>query len=234
MDPYENLASSSGKAYSPTTRNDLHAKAAATHLLHLSYRELFRESEKAEPRLSRLLGHISLYENVARWQTEVVRGLLPFVKLKPEEASGTSLASSNALELGQKANRIRSTATLSTLTEFQAFVREQMESKNIVTLTTEEVCSDSDSEEEWGSDNTYSNESEDYSDSSDDERNLIYWMAHQPTKSSSPHTIEDKLTSNDKITTSNMELMQAVEPTNIELTKANDRDTHSQDVQAQP
>lgn len=148
MDPCENLTSSSRKAYSPTTRNVLRAKAAVNDLLQLSYRELFRESEKAEPRLSRLLGHLSLYENVARWQAGVERELLPFVKLKLEEVSGTSPASSDALELGKKANRIRSTATLSSLAEFQAFVREQMESEKIVNVTTEEMCSDSDSEEE--------------------------------------------------------------------------------------
>jgi hypothetical protein len=148
MDLYKNLASSSGKAYSPSTRNALQDQAAAVHLLQLSYRELFRESEKPEPRLSRLLGHILLHEDIARRQTEVARGLLPFGKFKVEEVSGPWQASSNALELGQKANRIRSKATLSTLAEFQAFIREQMESKNIVTLATEEVCSDSDSEEE--------------------------------------------------------------------------------------
>jgi hypothetical protein len=59
-------------------------------------------------------------------------------------------------------------------------------------------------------------------------------MALWPTKSSSPHTIEDKLKSNEKITNSNMELVQAVELINIELKKANDRDVHSQDVQTQP
>ena len=148
MDSHEKLVSSLGKAYSPRTTSTRHVEDESTYLLQLSYQELFRESEKAEPRLSRLLSHISLHENVARWQQEIETGLPPFAKEKEDVFSKTSPASSNAFHLGQKANRVRSKATLSTLAEFQAFVREQIESKKFVIFTTEEVCSDSDSEAE--------------------------------------------------------------------------------------
>lgn len=227
MDLDENSVSSSCKAYSPRTRSVLHAKDAATYLLQLSYQELLRESEKAEPRLSRLLGHVSLYENVAHWQTEAETGLRPFDKGKADVTSEILPASSNAFDFGQKANRVRSTATLSTLAEFQAFICEQMESKKVVTVMTEEVCSDSDFEDELGSDETYSDESGDYSESSDDEGNLIYWMIDQPTKSSSPHMIEGKLALKNSAATSNMDLI------NAECNKPNDRDTISQNLQAQ-
>ena len=148
MDSHEKLVSSLGKAYSPRTTSTRHVEDESTYLLQLSYQELFRESGKAEPRLSRLLGHISLHENVARWQQEIETGLPPFAKGREDVFTKTSPAPSNAFHIGQKANKVRSKATLSTLADFQAFIREQIENKEFVLLTTEDVCSDCDSEAE--------------------------------------------------------------------------------------
>ena len=158
MDPHEKLVYSSGKAYSPSIRSIRHTQDAPSYLLQLSYQELFRESGKVEPRLSRLLGHISLHENVARWQAEVETGLQSFNDGKEAVLSKKAPKSNHAFHLEQKADRGRVKATLSTLVEFQAFMREQIDSKEAIFVVTEDVCSDCDSEAELGSEETRSNE----------------------------------------------------------------------------
>ena len=158
MDSHEKLVSSSGKAYSPTIRSIRHTQDAPSYLLQLSYQELFRESGKVDPRLSRLLGHISIHENVARWQAGVETGLQSFTEGNEAVLSKKAPKSDHTFHLEQKADRVRVKATLSTLAEFQAFMREQIDSKEAIFVVTEDVCSDCDSEAELGSEETRSNE----------------------------------------------------------------------------
>src|SRR5271155_4002008 len=144
----------------------------ATKVLQLSHMELLCEVERAEPRLRRLLGHISTFENVSHWCKQN--------QMKKDSNLGGDEEERKDPEMQYNAGRNGIATTQSTyipkvrtLSELEAAIGPQLKDRRLVTVTATEVTLDSDSS---GDEDEYEIDSDDISDDdgiwSDDE-NLI-------------------------------------------------------------
>jgi hypothetical protein len=119
-------------------------------MVQVSYIELLSEQARPEPRLCRLLGHVSIYENATRWQRQTMEKIeLPFV----DEKEKTTREAASGAESGQRwplTTSVDNSQHVQTFSEFQTMVRSNLENAPLCTVTTTEMTGDS--EEGDGSD----------------------------------------------------------------------------------
>ena len=146
------------------------AMLVATKLLKISYMEMLYESNRSEPRLNRLLGHVSIYDNVNRWCTENAEKLSHFEeRIKRQKAQSTL---KSTLECPKNTNQSHS-VKIRKLAEFQATICAHTEAETQKTVITEDILSKSDSEDEFDSEETLGDDSGDDSTWNDDEDPFI-------------------------------------------------------------
>jgi len=144
---------------------------ATKHVLQKSHMEIVTERSSSQPRLGRLLGHISAYDNAHRWCSE--NG--DQIAQSEQEARDIRDRIEQKNDHFYQQNRYRS-KSIQTLAQFQAAIRSHFESESQTVVTTAEVIPDCDFEvnpADEDSDETHSNESEEDSDWSDGDDPLI-------------------------------------------------------------
>ena len=140
-------------------RSEMPTMLATTQLLKFSHMEILYEIVKAEPRLGRLLGHISIWDNVERWRTkneEKISCVEDQMKCKKVQ-----LTPNSALVYQNSKHQAHSIPKIHTLAESQAAIQAQMKFDRQATVISEEMFSESDSEDEFDSEETLGNESDD-------------------------------------------------------------------------
>ena len=143
---------------------------AANKLHRLSHTEL-SHGGKPDPNLWRLLGHMSIYDNVERWRTENAAQI---------HIAGTAQRNAARISQARKTtyqSNVPSSETplkLRTLAEFQAAIRAHMppEAEKETTVSTEEVSSD----DEDTSDEAMSDESDDESTWSEEDDPIVEFI----------------------------------------------------------
>jgi hypothetical protein len=117
----------------------------ANKLRQISHMEILQEGTRPEPRLRRLLGHINTYDNVERWRLEYEQQIIASEMIHDKESQTMRMTKpicQSSVASSQPALKLR------TLSEFQAAVRNHFIVEKETTVNTEEVSSDSDSEDE--------------------------------------------------------------------------------------
>lgn len=139
-------------------------------LCQLSHMAILHEGMRPEPRLRRLLGHISTYDNAERWRTENQQQIYDF-----EMARHNNAQKLLKLKPAYQSSIIPSGPTLKlrTLAEFQVAIGAHLQAEQQTTVSTEEVFLESDSEEEADSSETPDDDSDDESTRSDEEDPII-------------------------------------------------------------
>lgn len=142
-------------------------------LLQVSNEEILREEKSQEPRLRRLLGHISTFENVSRWRTENEQ------KERIAKTDQRNEFKNSQAPKSQYRSSIApsgSTLKLRTLADFESAICAHVVAEKQTTVFTEEVTSDIDFEDENDPDETQDDESDDESAWSDDEDPIIEFI----------------------------------------------------------
>jgi hypothetical protein len=145
----------------------------------MSHMELLCESTRPEPRLHRLLGHISIYESTSRWCHEDNNRVVDLNDEKEKvEVNGRLEKRSDRNE--SSAKNAASVHRIRKLPKLQAKIQNQQQQHQLVTVTAKEVgeCSEeSDSCEE--SELSDSCEESELSDSSDESHADCIWSDNQ-------------------------------------------------------
>jgi hypothetical protein len=117
-------------------------------MARVSYIELLSEHTRPEPRLRRLLGHVSIYMNATQWQRQMMEDTeLSFIE---GEERMTSDAASRA-ESGQRgplAASVDKPQRVHTFSEFQARIRANSEDLSLCTVTATEMTGDGEESDE--------------------------------------------------------------------------------------
>lgn len=148
----------------------------ANKLRQISHMEILQEGTRPEPRLRRLLGHINTYDNVERWRLDNEQQIVASEMIHHKECQTARMTEpicqSSVLSP-------QPTLKLRTLSEFQAAVRNHFEVEKETTVNTEEVFSDSDTDDETeseaSSDDEWDHDDESEGDSDDDSDNDSTW-----------------------------------------------------------
>jgi hypothetical protein len=146
---------------------------AANKLQHISHVEISQEGGRPDPRLWRLLGHMSVFDKVHQWRIE-----------HAEQIRVAEIAQNNAAQTVQAKRPIyhsnltsaNSIPKLRTLADFQAAIRAHLEADKETTFSIEEILSDDDSEDEDDFDEISSEESDCESEWSDEEDPMIEFI----------------------------------------------------------
>lgn len=133
----------------------------------MSYMELLYENARTEPRLRRLLGHVSIYENASRIYWERMQKIA-FCLDKGEEKTveDESRQSRPVRTSFTKAQRVQ------TFSDLQAMSQSKLEHQQLCNVTTTEITEDSDESDE-SRESDESEESEASESSNDDHDNGI-------------------------------------------------------------
>jgi hypothetical protein len=118
----------------------------AIKVLQLSHMELLCEVERAEPRLRRLLGHISTYENVSHWCQQNQKKSVPSLG-RDEEGKHPGMQDDTDRN-GVAMTESTYVPKAWTLSGLEAAIGLQLKSQRLVTVTATEVTQDSDSSDD--------------------------------------------------------------------------------------
>jgi len=117
----------------------------ANKIHQISHMEILQEGTRPEPRLRRLLGHISTYDNVEQWRMDNQQQIFLAETARYQKAQIVPLPKPTCRATVSSSDP---QLKLRTLAQFQAAVRSHFEVEKETTVSTEEVLSDSDSEED--------------------------------------------------------------------------------------
>jgi hypothetical protein len=176
----------------PRTPPSMSELLTANKIHQISHMEILQEGTRPEPRLCRLLGHISAYDNVEQWRRDNQQKIFLAETARYQQAQIVRLAKPTCQAT---ASGSESPLKLRTLAQFQAAVRSQVEVDKETTVSTEEVLSDSDSEEdedETESDDDSDNEST-WSDETWYDEDPIIEFIKEGTRSLLQHDAKDKM-----------------------------------------
>ena len=119
----------------------------------MSHMELLCEGARPEPRLLRLLGHCSTYENTSRWWQENNKKNVFYTADEKEEAR----------ESGVSTKRPTDMQSVRDLSEYQTTIQSQLQYPQLPTVTVIEYSVDSDESDESDDDDNGSITSDDES-----------------------------------------------------------------------
>ena len=131
----------------------------------MSHTELVYEGARPEPRLRRLLGHVSANENASRWCQENRRTTLFNLRVEQEKAEERQAIQNARRQHGMSPRSSTPVSRCRSPSDFRVANPPKLQHPQVVTVQTTEVDSDSDSD----SDDSDSREEVCDSDSSDDE-----------------------------------------------------------------
>lgn len=148
-------------------------RSVVQKVLQMSYMELLYEGARPEPRLRRLLGHVTTYENASRWCWQNQKERASFL----DDEGGQDRGANRADKGRRHQDAILETTPTQgrrvwTLSELQVTIQSKLEHQPQFTVTATEVTEDSD--ESGGSDE--SEEGDDCSICSTDEDPVIERM----------------------------------------------------------
>ena len=147
-------------------------RITAQKILQLSHMELLQEGARPEPRLHRLLGHITTYENANRWYLENRREGIFYIGGKQGKAGDKGATTNNNGRDGLSSKSPTQVQCFRNLSEFQAAMQSQLQDRTSVTANATEVDTDNDdSDSSDSSDDSVSGGSSDESYESDSHDN---------------------------------------------------------------
>src|ERR1700733_4836581 len=120
-------------------------------ILQMSYMELLQEGARPEPRLHRLLGHITTYEKANQWCLENRREGILYVGDKQGKAGDRGATTNDNGRDGFCSKPPPQVQCFRNLSEFQAAMQSQLQNRTLVTVNATEVdgsSDDSDSSDE--------------------------------------------------------------------------------------
>jgi hypothetical protein len=140
-------------------------RITAQKILQMSHMELLQEGARPEPRLHRLLGHITAYENASQWCLENKRECIFYMGDKKEKA-GDKRATTDDNGRDELSSKFPTQAQyFRTLSESQVAAQSQLKPWMSITVSATEVDADSDdSDSSDSSDETYESDSHDDDD----------------------------------------------------------------------
>jgi hypothetical protein len=139
-------------------------------MAQVSYIELLSEHMRPEPRLRRLLGHVSMYENATRWQRQTVEKIeLPFTRERERMTRDAAARAGNG-QHGPLTTTVDESQPVQTFSEFQAMIRSSLENLPLYTVTETEMTEDSkESDRSSGSEESEGSEGSEESEGQDAE-----------------------------------------------------------------
>lgn len=145
----------------PRTPPNMSELLTANKIHQISHMEILQEGTRPEPRLGRLLGHISAYDNVEKWRMDNQQQIFLAETVRYQQARVVPLPKPTCqATVSPSDNPLK----LCTLAQFQAAVRSQFEVEKDTIVSAKEVLADTDSEED-----------EDENESDDDSDNESAW-----------------------------------------------------------
>jgi hypothetical protein len=143
-------------------------RITAQKILQMSYMELLQEGIRPEPRLRRLLGHVTTYENANQWCLENRRECIFYTSDKQEKAGDKRATTNDNGRDGLSSKLPTQVQCFPNLSEFQMAMQSQVRGRTLVTVNATEVGADSDdSDSSDSSDDGVSGDSSDESVSGD-------------------------------------------------------------------
>ena len=140
-------------------------RITAQKILQMSHMELLQEGARPEPRLHRLLGHVTAYENASQWCLENRRECIFYMGDKKEKAGDKRAATDDNGRDGLSSRFPTQVQYFRTLSEFQVATQSQLKPRTSITVNATEVGADSDdSDSSDSSDETYESDSHDDDD----------------------------------------------------------------------
>jgi hypothetical protein len=140
-------------------------RITAQKILQMSYMELLQEGARPEPRLHRLLGHITAYENASQWCLENKRERIFYISDKKEKIRDKRATTDDSGHDGLPSKFPTQVQYFRTLSEFQVAAQSQLKHRMSVTMNTTEVDADyDDSNSSDLSDETYESHLHDHDD----------------------------------------------------------------------
>lgn len=139
-------------------------RITAQKILQMSHMELLQEGARPEPRLHRLLGHITAYENASQWCLENKRECIFYMGDKKEKARDKRATTDDNGRDGLSSRFPTQVQYFRTLSEFQVAAQSQLKPRTSITVNATEVDADSDSDSSDSSDETYESDSHDDDD----------------------------------------------------------------------
>ena len=144
-------------------------RITAQKILQISHMELLQEGARPEPRLHRLLGHITTYENASQWCLENRREGIFCIGDKQEKA-GDKRATTNDNSRDTLSSKLPTQVQcFRNLLEFQVATQSQLQDRTLVTVNAIEVDADSDDSDSSDSDSGDSSDESYESDSHDND-----------------------------------------------------------------
>jgi hypothetical protein len=137
-------------------------------MAQVSYIELLSEHMRPEPRLRRLLGHVSIYENATRWQWQMMEKIeLSFIEERERMTRDAATRAGNG-QHGPLTTTIDESQRVQTFSEFQAMIRSSLENLPLCTVTEKEMTEDSkESDRSSGSEESEESEGSEVSEGQD-------------------------------------------------------------------
>ena len=139
-------------------------RITAQKILQMSHMELLQEGARPEPRLHRLLGHVTAYENASQWCLENRRECIFYMGDKKERAGDKRATTDDNGRDGLSSRFPTQVQYFRTLSEFQAAAQSQLKPRTSITVSATEVNADSDSDSSDSSDESYESDSHDDDD----------------------------------------------------------------------
>jgi hypothetical protein len=137
----------------------------AQRILQMSHIGLLQEGARPEPRLHRLLGHTTAYENASQWYLGNKRECIFYVGDKKEKARDIRATTDDNGRDGLSSKSPTQAQYFQTLSEFPVAAQSQLKPQMSVTVNVTEVDADSDdSDSSDSSDETYESDSHDDDD----------------------------------------------------------------------
>jgi hypothetical protein len=145
-------------------------RITAQKILQMSYMELLQEGIRPEPRLRRLLGHITTYENANQWCLENRRECIFCTGDKQEKAGDKRATTNDNGRDGLSSKLPTQVQCFRNLSEFRVAMQSQLQGRTLVTVNATEVGADSgDGDSSDSSDESYEGDSHDDDDHHDDD-----------------------------------------------------------------
>jgi hypothetical protein len=119
-------------------------RSTAQKILQMSYMELLYEGASPEPRLRRLLGHVSTYENTSNWCQEDKKKNFSYVDDEKDKASEEGRVENDGHQNGDFTRDATQVEHVRRWSEFQATIQSQLQHQQLVVVTAEEVTEGSD------------------------------------------------------------------------------------------
>lgn len=133
----------------------------AQKILQMSHMELLYESTRADPRLRRLLGHVSTYENAHHWCLENKRNDIFYRGAEKEKAKEKRTAVDDSRRNGVSSTFSSQVQRFRTLPKFQVAMQLQPQHRRLVPVSPTEADADSDSSDSSDSESDSSNDDDD-------------------------------------------------------------------------